>query len=270
MTLNDFIKKYDGKKVEFHSFSSGALYQCVDSANTYIVEVLGLPAIIGTNAQDFPTKAGSDYEYIKNTPTGVPQAGDLMIWKSADKVGHIGIFIEGNANTFASFDQNYPTGTPSHKQSHNYTNVLGWLRAKKAPMTDNSMTIDKDTFANLVTKATKLDELEKNGYVLKKDYDERVDGLNQNVSQLTSSVKLQSSIIMDLQKQLATKPKEIIKEVPVTVIKEVIKEVPKIVEVIKEVPVEVIKVVTIDAPKVQLGGLQLLTLALKAMIAGKW
>lgn len=130
MTLNEFITKYNGKKVEYHSFSSGALYQCVDLANQYITEVLGLPAIIGTNAQDFPTKRGDNYDWILNSPTGVPSAGDLVIFKSPDGVGHISIFVEGDANSFKSFDQNYPTGSPSKIVTHNYKNVIGWLHPK--------------------------------------------------------------------------------------------------------------------------------------------
>lgn len=136
MTLQSFITKYNGKKVEYHSYSSGALYQCVDSANAYITEVLGLPAIIGTNAQDFPTKRGQNYDWILNTPTGVPSPGDLMIFKSPDGVGHISIFVEGDANSFKSFDQNYPTGSPSKIVTHNYNNVIGWMHPRKETMSD--------------------------------------------------------------------------------------------------------------------------------------
>ncbi|GEM_PF-2613368 len=131
LSLKDFIKKYNGKKVEYHSYISGALNQCVDVCNQYIVECLGLPAIIGTNAQDFPKKCGSNFKYIKNTPDGVPQEGDLVVWSSADNVGHIAIFVDGDANKFNSFDQNYPTNTACHIQSHTYLRpkVIGWMRA---------------------------------------------------------------------------------------------------------------------------------------------
>lgn len=131
MTLQEFISKYNGKFVEYHSFSAGATNQCVDLANQYIVEVLGFAAIIGTNAQDFPKKAGSNFTYILNTPTGQPEPGDLIIFKSADGVGHISIHVKNiNLSLFTSFDQNYPTGSPCKEVNHNYTNVLGWLRAK--------------------------------------------------------------------------------------------------------------------------------------------
>jgi len=127
MTLDTFITKYNGKKVEYHSYSSGALYQCTDLANQYIVEVLNLTPIIGTNAQDFPTKRGNEFNWIINTPDALPTKGALMIFKSTDGVGHISIFVEGNLNLFRSFDQNYPTGSPCKIVQHNYRNVLGWL-----------------------------------------------------------------------------------------------------------------------------------------------
>lgn len=127
MTIQEFINKYNGKYVEVAG-SPNALNQCVDLANAYIREVLGLPIIEWTNAVDFPTKAGDKYDYILNTPTGVPQKGDLMIWKPSP--GHIAIFIEGDANRFTSFDENFPIGSKSHIQEHTYQNVTGWLRAK--------------------------------------------------------------------------------------------------------------------------------------------
>lgn len=159
MTFDDFIKKYNNKFVEYHSYSANSKFQCADLANQYIVEVLGLPAIIGTNAQQFPDKAGDKYEYILNTPTGVPQKGDLIIWSSADSVGHIAIFIDGDANKFNSFDQNYPTGTPCHIQAHTYLRpkVIGWLRAK-VQSTQEFMQVEKKVFEKLVNK---LDQQEK-------------------------------------------------------------------------------------------------------------
>lgn len=136
MTLQQFIDKYNGKFVEYHSYDPRAKNQCVDLANQYIVEVLNLTPIIGTNAQDFPKKIGNEFIYIENTPEGLPKAGDLMIFKSADKVGHISIFVEGTTGLFTSFDQNYPTGSPCKLTRHNYKNVLGWLRPKGVIMDD--------------------------------------------------------------------------------------------------------------------------------------
>lgn len=161
MTFDQFKDKYNGKFVEYHSFDPSAKNQCVDLANQYIVDVLGLTPIIGTNAQDFPKKAGKEFNYILNTPTGVPNKGDLMIFKSADGVGHISIFDNGNASLFTSFDQNYPTGSPCKLVNHNYRNVLGWLQPKESMST---ITIEQKVFEELVSKASKYDEFNRIGY----------------------------------------------------------------------------------------------------------
>jgi len=105
----------------------------VDLANAYIRDVLGQPIIEWTNAIDFPKKVDlSKYDYFLNTPMGVPKEGDLIIF-GGTQYGHISIFIEGNVDTFRSLDQNYPTGSNTHVQNHNYTKppVLGWLRFKE-------------------------------------------------------------------------------------------------------------------------------------------
>lgn len=128
MTLQQFLEKYNGKYVEVAG-SAGAENQCVDLANAYIRDVLGFPIIEWTNAKDFPSKGGENYQYILNTPEGIPQEGDLMIWGGT--YGHIAVFIEGNETSFRSFDQNYPTGSFCHIQNHTYANVLGWMRPIK-------------------------------------------------------------------------------------------------------------------------------------------
>jgi hypothetical protein len=144
MNLNEFIKKWDGKYCEVTG-SSQAINQCTDLANEYIREVLGLPIIEWTNAQDFPKKClAPQYEYILNTPNGVPNPGNIIIWKSKNNIGHIAIFVNGSANKFNSFDQNFPLGSPCHIQSHTYTtasglNVIGWLRCKQINNSEETM-----------------------------------------------------------------------------------------------------------------------------------
>lgn len=132
MTLTEFLSILNGEYKE--TAGTSAKNQCVDLANAYIKYVLGLSVIEWTNAVDFPSKAGPDYEYILNTPTGVPKEGDLVIWGGT--YGHIAIFLEGDSNRFTSFDENYPTGTPCHVQEHNYNSpkVLGWLHPKNPPV----------------------------------------------------------------------------------------------------------------------------------------
>ena len=134
ITFAEFRKKYLGKQVEYHSFGTGALYQCVDLTNQYTKEVLGLTPVIGTNAADVPEKAlKTEFTFIPNTSTGVPQEGDIVVWnnKVGGGYGHIAIFISGDANKFKSFDQNFSIVQRVTEETHTYANVRGWLRPVK-------------------------------------------------------------------------------------------------------------------------------------------
>ncbi len=147
MNFGDFIAKWNGKFCEISGPT--AQNQCVDLANQYIRDVLGLPITEWTNAVDFPSKAGDKYDYILNSPTGVPQEGDLIIWQPSP--GHIAIFREGDTSRFSSFDQNFPIGSSCHIQEHTYVNVIGWLRAK--PTTPDPLSICNQRLGELQTDA---------------------------------------------------------------------------------------------------------------------
>lgn len=212
MTLQEFVNKYNGKKIEVAG--SSALNQCVDLANAYIKEVLGLPIIEWTNAKDFPLRGGDNYTFIPNTPEGVPQEGDLIVWGGT--YGHIAIFLRGDVNSFTSFDQNFPEGSACHEQWHNYANVTGWMRPKyKEPM----ITISTATFEDLVTKATKYDEFVSHGYqtaddvdaIIQKQQQEIQDKNNQlaecdanqdKINELESIIASQNDRIAELEREL--------------------------------------------------------------------
>lgn len=146
MTLNEFRDKYlKLGKVEYHSYGNTAYFQCTDLANQYIVEVLGLTPIIGTNASDFLSKAKTDeFKVIKNTPTGVPQAGDVIVWnnKVGGGAGHVAIVLEADVNTFKSLDQNWSKVERITIETHNYNNVSGWLSPIKAGKPIEPITLD--------------------------------------------------------------------------------------------------------------------------------
>lgn len=136
MTFTEFRKKYLGKKVDWDKKYDG---QCVDLFRQYVNDVLGLQQPKGVvGAKDFWTNYETDpilknnFKRIPNTPTGVPQEGDVMIWGaySGNPYGHISIFIKGDVNKFISLDQNFPTLSKVTETEHNYTKpkVLGWLR----------------------------------------------------------------------------------------------------------------------------------------------
>lgn len=165
MYLQDFINKYNGKKVDYDG-AYGA--QCVDLFRQFNKEVLGIVQPKGVNgAKDFWSNYSKDsnlynnFDKIANTPSFVPQFGDVMVWGNGT-YGHIAICTgKGTVQTFESFDQNYPTGSTCHYVTHNYTGVLGVLRPKaqnklKAPVQNTFWCrVDKACGAN-VRKAPKL------------------------------------------------------------------------------------------------------------------
>ena len=136
MTFDQFITKYLATKVDWDKAYGG---QCVDLFRQYVNDVLKLSQPRSVNgAADFWTNYDSDpvlnknFDKIPNTPTGVPQKGDVMFWnkKAGGGFGHVSIFIEGDVNGFMSLDQNWPTLSLVTKTKHTYTNVYGWLHPK--------------------------------------------------------------------------------------------------------------------------------------------
>lgn len=99
----------------------------------YYTNLLKTPIVWG-NAVDLYTNASTAYwTKIPNTPSAVPKQGDVIIWGAmpGNPYGHVGIFDNGNVNSFTSLDQNWPTGSVVHLQKHaNYAYVKGWLRYK--------------------------------------------------------------------------------------------------------------------------------------------
>jgi hypothetical protein len=138
MTFDSLIKLYTGIPCDFDGYYGT---QCMDLMHFYKYLVLGVEdktTLSAPNAKsvwyNFNTAWGTYFTKIANTPTGVPQRGDIVLWDGTD--GHVAIFLEGTVNDFYSFDANYPTGSLPHRQYHNYDRVLGWLRFKATPITD--------------------------------------------------------------------------------------------------------------------------------------
>jgi len=132
MNFDEFIKKYLGKKVDFDGYYGG---QCVDLYRQYVKDVLNLPqspSVKGA-ADIWDTASSEHYDLIKNTPTAIPDIGDVMIWNKnvGDGFGHVAIFLAGNINLFFSLDENWPTLNKVTVTKHNYDNIIGWLHPKK-------------------------------------------------------------------------------------------------------------------------------------------
>lgn len=177
MYLTDFFNKYNSKKIDYDK-AYGA--QCVDLFRQFNKEVLGITQPKGVNgAKDFWTNYSSDpnlynnFNKIANTPSFVPQFGDVAVWGNGT-YGHIAICTgTGDVNKFESFDQNYPTGSACHYVIHNYSGFLGVLRPKaqsrlRAPVvTTFWCKVDKACGAN-VRKEPKLSAPLAGSKILKK------------------------------------------------------------------------------------------------------
>jgi hypothetical protein len=186
LTIDQFISKYLGKQVEYHSYNSNALYQCTDLANLYIKEVLNLTPIIGTNAKDFPSKIGDEFEFIKNTPDLIPKKGWIAIWNGrvGGGAGHIAVVRDDKAATtsFNSIDQNWSKPLFVTLETHNYNSVSGFLVPLQTNQND-MIEIEKKVFEELVTKSSKFDELAKLGY----DSPEKIKELLENLEKERTS-----------------------------------------------------------------------------------
>ena len=137
MTFNEFIKKHNGKKIDYDGVCD---VQCVDLAKAYLDEVCGVKTGAWGNAHAYfdnfnnikPLK--DKFVRIYNTPDFVPKKGDIMVWGVSlnGNWGHIAICDgEGDTTYFYSYDQNW-TGRndPCTRVRHTYAHVLGVLRPK--------------------------------------------------------------------------------------------------------------------------------------------
>lgn len=125
MTLQSFVNKWNGKGIDFdHAYG----YQCVDLIQQYNKDFFNGSFLFGATAlaiwMNYPQNL---YTKIINTPTNVPQPGDILFWG----YNHVAIVILADVMSLTSFDQNFPTGSLCHLQQHDYNNALGWLHPKQ-------------------------------------------------------------------------------------------------------------------------------------------
>lgn len=141
--------------------------QCFDLA-IYWCEYLGLPKNIFSgllNAYQIYTNPTAitkeNFTLIPNTPTGIPQKGDIVVWSNKyGPAGHVGIATgTGDTKTFDCFEQNDPTGSNSHIKKYTYTAVLGWLRFKGNINSSDTPMENPDVYGTLVKKSTQFDKV---------------------------------------------------------------------------------------------------------------
>lgn len=134
--FNEFFAKYNGLPVEVNDPSNP--YQCMDLAYAWC-DFIQIPrdAIRHLYAYEIYTQPNDStvkyFEVIPNTPSGIPQTGDLVVFSTkVGSAGHISIATgEGTLNSFVSFDQNFgATIKKAGLITHPYDAVLGWLRPR--------------------------------------------------------------------------------------------------------------------------------------------
>jgi hypothetical protein len=137
MSHDQFTKKYLGRYVDYDG-AFGA--QCVDLMRQYCKEVLGVDG--GTlpragYAKDIFKKydGKGKFEKIFNSPSNVPQKGDIIFWDTRPPVtgiaGHVAIVERADVMNLISFDQNYPRPLTCRFVKHDFRGVMGWCRLKK-------------------------------------------------------------------------------------------------------------------------------------------
>lgn len=163
MLYDEFDKKYLGKAVDFDG-SAGV--QCVDLADRYFVDVIGLkvdssfPWVSGArdfynNFEKFPALV-NNFNKIKNTRSLVAKKGDVVIW-GGGSWGHVAIADgAGNKDWFTSIEQNtLGKHEPTQRIKHYYNNktgvdgcapVLGVLRPKDQKKVNGSGTNYRVTY----------------------------------------------------------------------------------------------------------------------------
>jgi hypothetical protein len=137
MTLEEFIKKYNGKKVDYDN-AYGA--QCVDLFRQYAKEALGIkehtgPCATSGGAKDLfldYSKMPIEKKYfIRSTQKNwIP--GDVLIWDQSptNKYGHVAIFLAKLGNSLLVFEQNGITQAGAEIQVRTRDNLLGYLRKR--------------------------------------------------------------------------------------------------------------------------------------------
>jgi len=214
MTLNDFVKKYDGKTKGYPD-DTQYLGECLSLAKLYIKEVFGIdPPPSGSNSaygywSNFPNPLGSVFIKIPNTKGVVPVPGDILIWSTntGGGYGHIAICLSASASSayFESFDQNWGSRA-AHKVNHNYNNVVGWLHPKEN-MAD-TVAVERAKFEELVTKATKYDDIVKSGVTMASDIDNlkrQIKEANNQANTAQEEAKNSRAMLTDYQQQVADK-----------------------------------------------------------------
>lgn len=136
MTLDEFVKKYNAKKVDYDG-RYGA--QCVDLFRQYCKDVLGIPHTGGViGAAELYTKYEAmpmEKKYFEKIEAGkqTPIEGDVVIFKptAKNKFGHVAIVLSADKLSMTVFEQDGFAQTGAYITERKYYNALGFLRKRR-------------------------------------------------------------------------------------------------------------------------------------------
>lgn len=159
MTFDNWVTANLGKGIDYDGVYG---VQCVDLIKHYVKNVLEIvPQSIG-NAIEYYNKRNTsayltnNFIWLTNTPSFIPQKGDICVFTSKTGNGHVSIATgEGTTKYFYSYDQNYPNSKhePMTKIKHTYSSFLGVLRPKNQA---NIFTAPNYTVGQVVTLKSNL------------------------------------------------------------------------------------------------------------------
>jgi hypothetical protein len=126
--VDRFYARTNGQRI---NSCGGILGQCVAGVQSYTNVELGIggcPAFPVAGAKDMFGTRTDAFDWVRNTPEGVPPRGAIMVWNGnvGGGWGHTGVVTAANVNTFDCYQQNDPTGSGMHVKTYNYNNVRGW------------------------------------------------------------------------------------------------------------------------------------------------
>lgn len=134
MTVSEFVKKYNGKKVDF----DGAFGpQCVDLFRQYNKDVFGLPhtgAVKGAKDLflDYEKLPVEKHFYRKVADQNEIIPGDILVWGEtpSNSFGHVAIALGRLENTFIVFEQDGFAQDGAKISLRSSNNFLGALRRR--------------------------------------------------------------------------------------------------------------------------------------------
>lgn len=198
--LLEFIQKYyDKQNVGDTPENTG---QCVGVIEVWLDNLnLNTPHLFG-NAKDLLTDADtSKFDVIQNTPDNFPLSGDIMVFGETygGGVGHTGIVVAADSNTFSLFQQNDPTGSKPSIKTYNYTGVLGWLHPKVSVAPQDGLQQELDQCRA---------ERDKNWNLYQAD-ETTISNLNQIINDRNNDITQLNATTMTLKTQLTSSQQEV-------------------------------------------------------------